>query len=110
MRWQRRCSDTILMPLELVYSSTAAADLESVLRYIAQDSPRSARRWVAAIEAKCEGLCSYPEMGVERPDLAVGLRILPFRRSVIAYRVMPGRIRIVRILHGGQDYAALVEG
>lgn len=78
------------------------------MRYIAHDSPQTARRWVAAIEAKCEGLRSFPEMGVERPDIALGLRIFPFRRSVVAYRIQPGRIRIVRVLHAGQDYAALV--
>ncbi|AOO83768.1 type II toxin-antitoxin system RelE/ParE family toxin [Bosea vaviloviae] len=96
------------MPLELVYSGKALADLESILRYIAGDSPRAARRWVAAVEARCESLRSFPELGVERPDIAAGLRIFPFRRSVIAYRVLPGRIRIVRVLHGGQDYAALM--
>jgi toxin ParE1/3/4 len=97
------------MPLELVYSGKALADLEIIMRYIAIDNPRAARRWVAAIETKCEGLRSFPEIGVERPDVAKGLRIFPFRRSVIAYRILPGRIRIVRVLHGGQDYAALIE-
>jgi len=97
------------MPLDLVYSGKARSDLESILRYIARDNPRAARRWVAAIEQRCEELRSFPEMGVERPDLLVGLRIFPFRRSVIVYRVMQGRIRIVRVFHGGQDYAALME-
>lgn len=97
------------MPLELIYSGRAAADLESILRYIASDNPSAARRWVAALEARCESLCTFPEMGVERPDIAQGLRIFPFRRSIIAYRVVPGRVRIVRVLHGGQDYSALME-
>ena len=97
------------MLLELVYSGKALADLEAILRYIARDNPLAARRWVAAIEFRCGQLQSFPEMGVERPDLSVGLRILPYRRSVIVYRVLPGRIRVVRVLHGGQDYAALME-
>jgi toxin ParE1/3/4 len=96
------------MRLDLVYSGKALGDLESILRHIAEDSPATARLWVAAIEERCEKLRFFPEMGVERPDLAAGLRIFPFRRSVIAYRILLGRIRIVRVLHGGQDYGALV--
>jgi toxin ParE1/3/4 len=97
------------MPLDLVYSGKARDDLEAILRYVSHDSPREARRWVAAIENRCETLRSFPEMGVERPDLSSGLRIFPHRRAVIAYRVLPGRIRIVRVLYGGQDYSALMD-
>jgi toxin ParE1/3/4 len=96
------------MLLDLVYSGKARDDLESILRYIAYDSPGAARLWVAAIEGRCETLRLFPEMGVERPDLSPGLRIFPFRRSVIVYRILPQRIRIVRVLYGGQDYAALM--
>lgn len=99
----------IRMPLELVYSGKARSDLEAILRYIARDNPIAARRWVAAIEAQCGKLQAFPEMGVERPDLTAGIRILPYRRAVIAYRILPGRVRIVRVLYGGQDYAALME-
>lgn len=99
----------IRMPLDLAYSSKALSDLESILHYIARDNPQAARQWVAALEWRCEQLRSFPEMGVERPDLSAGLRVFPFRRSIIAYRVLPARIRIVRVLHGGQDYDALVE-
>ena len=95
---------------DLVYTGKARADLEAIFDYIAKDSPRAARRWVAALEEHCEGLRGFPEMGVERPDLAQGIRILPHRRAVIAYRILPGRIRIVRVFYGGQDYAAFTEG
>ena len=109
MPLQRRCRGLIRMPLDLVYSGKARDDLEGILRYISADNPHAARRLVTDIENRCEGLRSFPEMGVERPDLFAGLRISPFRRAVIAYRILPGRIRIVRILYGGQDYAALMD-
>ncbi len=64
---------------------------------------------MAAIERQCLQLRAFPEIGVERPDLSPGLRILPYRRAVIAYRVLGDRVRIVRVLYGGQDYAALME-
>lgn len=97
------------MPLDLVYSGAAAADLEAIFKHVALDSPRSARRWVAEIEKRCELLRDFPELGVERPDLAPSLRIFPHRRAVIAYRILSDRIRIVRVFYGGQDYAALME-
>jgi toxin ParE1/3/4 len=96
------------MALELAYSAAALTDLETILRYVALDSPRHARAWVAEIERRCELLCDFPELGTERNDLAPGLRIFPHRRAVIAYRVQPMRIRIVRVFYGGQDYAALM--
>lgn len=64
---------------------------------------------MAAIERQCLQLRAFPEIGVERPDLSPGLRILPYRRAVIAYRVLGDRVRIVHVLYGGQDYAALME-
>jgi toxin ParE1/3/4 len=94
---------------ELVYSGAALSDLEAILTHIARDSPRSARRWVAAIEQRCELLCEFPELGVLRDDIASGLRIFPHRRAVIAYRIRGETIRIVRIFYGGQDYAVLME-
>lgn len=65
------------MRRELVYSASALADLEAVLLYIACDSPQAARQWVAEIEKRCELLCDFPELGVERDDLAPGIRIFP---------------------------------
>jgi toxin ParE1/3/4 len=97
------------MPLDLVYSGRARSDLEAILRYIARDNLPAARRWVAAIERQCLQLRAFPELGVERTDLSHGLRILPYRRAVIVYRILGSRVRIVRVLYGGQDYAALME-
>lgn len=97
------------MPLELVYSGQARADLERILRHIADNNPSAARHWLAAIEDRCEKLRSFPEMGVSRPDLSADIRIFPFRRSVIAYRIQTDRIRIVRELYGGRDYSVLNE-
>lgn len=97
------------MPLELVYSASALADLEAILLHIALDSPRIARQWLAEIEKRCRLLCEFPELGVEREDLAAGIRIFPYRRAVIAYRIQPARLRIVRIFYGGQDYSVLME-
>lgn len=97
------------MSLELVYSASALADLEAILTHVALDSPRNARRWVSEIEMRCMLLCDFPELGVERSDLSPGLRIFPYKRAVIAYRVQATRVRIVRVFYGGQDYSALME-
>ncbi|MFA6967222.1 MAG: type II toxin-antitoxin system RelE/ParE family toxin [Bosea sp. (in: a-proteobacteria)] len=61
------------------------------------------------IERRCALLCEFPELGVERPDVSPGLRIFPYRRAVIAYRIQMTRVRIVRVFYGGQDYSALME-
>lgn len=48
-------------------------------------------------------------MGISRPDLRPGLYILPlWRRIVIAYELPPGRVDILRVFSGGQDYEAII--
>src|SRR5687767_1641185 len=97
------------MRLRLVYSAEAAADLEDIYRHIALDSPVAVERFGRAIEARCDSLRDTPGLGMARPDLGDGLRILPMRRRVvIAYRTMGRTIEILRIFYGGRDFEALL--
>jgi len=52
-----------------------------------------------------------PEQGRARPDLASGLRLVPFGRSVVVvYQVVGDAIEILRIFYGGQDYETIMSG
>src|SRR5919199_6979951 len=97
------------MPRRLVYSAKALADLDTVYDYIALDNPARARKHVAEIQARCRALLDNPELGPARPLIRPGLRIYPAgRRVVVAYRIVPEGIRIVRVFSGGQDYEAIL--
>lgn len=97
------------MPLRLVYTPDALADLRSVLCYIAGDNPSAARSFVGAIEQRCRNLCVQPHLGRARGDLGAGLRIASFRRrAIIAYRIEGDDLAIIRVFYGGRDYEALL--
>lgn len=97
------------MTRELHYAPEARADLEEIFWFIAPDNPRRAGTYVAEIETACEHLCKTPNIGIERSDLRPGLRILPlWRRTVIAYELPPGRVDVLRVFSGGQDYEGIM--
>ena len=99
------------MTRELFYSPHARADLEEIFWFIAEDNPRRAGTYIAKIETACERLRQTPMMGLERPDLRPGLRVLPlWRRIVIAYELPPGRVDVLRVFSGRRDYETIIAG
>ena len=93
----------------LIYSNQAQADLDEIFDFIAADNPRRARSWIEEIRQTCRGLRDAPLIGTARPDLQRDLRIMTFRRRVIiAYRVQPEQIEILRVFTGGRDYETIM--
>ena len=44
-------------------------------------------------------------------DLAPGLRTVPYRRrTIIGYRVVDGRVEVLRLVHGGQEWDGIEDG
>lgn len=99
------------MAHKLIYRPRAEEDLETIYRFIAQDSPTRAFGFVDKIQQRCDLLRDSPEQGRARPDLRPGLRVIPYGRSVvIAYRITGDTIEILRIFYGGQDYETIMSG
>ena len=97
------------MTRALVYSPEAVADLERIFWFIAADSPERGLAYIERIRGACRGLCDAPMSGSARPDLGKEVRILPlWRRIVVAYRVQPERIEVLRVFSAGQDYQAIM--
>ena len=97
------------MTRALIYSRQAQGDLDEIFDFIAADNPRRARSYIEEIRQTCRGLCDAPLIGTARPDLQRDLRIMPFRRRlVIAYRVLPRQIEILRVFTGGRDYETIL--
>jgi len=83
---------------------------------IAKDSPRSAQKFLLAVERLAIRLTSIPEMGpkfdAEHPELT-GLRVFPiprFKRYLLFYRIHDEAIEVVRIIHGARDLPSILEG
>ena len=78
--------------MKLVWSPYALSDRDAIFSHIEADSPRAAVR----------RLTEFPESG--RPGRVAGTRELVVLRTpyVAAYVVLPGMVRILRVLHGAQ--------
>jgi toxin ParE1/3/4 len=89
----------------VVSAPEAQNDLLDLYDYIADhSSPTRALGYLNRIEKACMSLMTLPERGTRRDDLRPGLCLLGFeRRVMIAFRVSPDSVAILRILYGGRD-------
>ncbi|MBW4049457.1 MAG: type II toxin-antitoxin system RelE/ParE family toxin [Proteobacteria bacterium] len=102
------------MNYSVVFSHKAREQLVALDEYIAQAaaSPEIAARFTDTVADFCVSLATFPKRGIERDDLRPGLRITNYRkRTVIAFAVdaEAGRVVILGIFHGGQDYETVLQ-
>ncbi|MGE0241060.1 MAG: type II toxin-antitoxin system RelE/ParE family toxin [Parvibaculaceae bacterium] len=86
----------------------AAADIEGIALYIAEDNPRAAKRWFDDIYRHCRRLGEMPGMGVARFDVRSGLRMLPVGNYLILYQEIDAGAEIVRVIHGARQWQELL--
>ena len=93
----------------LAWSTFAMSDREAIFDHIERESPRTATEVDRRIAEQAAILREHPMIG--RVGRIVGTRELVVARLpyVIAYRIMAGRIRILRVLHGAQRWPAEVD-
>lgn len=91
----------------LRYSVESKDDLKQIARFIAQDKPIAARKWVAKIRAKCGIVAKHPEVGDERPELGENIRSTYVGSYVIFFRRNDGCVEIVRVIRGDRDTQSL---
>ena len=84
----------------LVIAPGAAADLDDIFHYISQDRLQAARGLLDRLESASRLIAERPGIGRSRPELGAGIRAHVVGRYVILYRTEPGRVLIVRYLHG----------
>jgi toxin ParE1/3/4 len=90
----------------VVWRPKARADLLALYDWIAgQADPETAFDYTARIEAQAAALATFPDRCTPRDDLVPGMRTIPYRRrTIIAYRVIDGKVEILRLIRAGQDW------
>jgi toxin ParE1/3/4 len=90
--------------VEIVWAAPARRDLRAHLVYLAERSPQAARRAQTAIREAVERLADFPHSG--RPGRLEGTRELVIVGTpyLVVYRTREGSLRILRVLHGAQDW------
>lgn len=85
------------------FSPQAAADVEEIASFIAQDDIEAALRFYDRIDRLRERLARSPRIGRERPEIALGLRSCPLGNYLVFYLLTHGGVVIARVLSGFRD-------
>ena len=88
---------------ELILSPQANEDLDDIWAYIAEDHLVNADRFIDKLYDKSILLAENPQIGVERPELIIGLRSFPVNHYVLFYQIRPNGIEMIRILRASRD-------
>ena len=99
------------MTHKVILTPGARQDLVQIYEYIAEKvDPLRAIGYVERIEFFCQSLTQFPERGMRRDDLRLGLRTTGFeRRITIAFHIANKEVRIDRILYGGRNLEGMFE-
>lgn len=88
------------------FAAPATADVESIGDHIAKDNLHAAEQFIEKITGRCRALADRPLMARQRDELLPGLRSFPVGKYLIFFRLVPGGIEIIRVIHGARDIAA----
>lgn len=83
-------------------TARARADLLAIWLDVAADDPAAADRLFDRLEARVRILETFAEVGRARPDIAPDARVLVEPPYLIFYRLVPGGVQVVRVLHGAR--------
>ena len=89
--------------LEIEISAEAENDLLTIWLYIADDQLVNADRFLDKLMLSIEKLRQFPLMGVQRGELAAGLRSFSVGRYVLYYLVSEKVLTVVRVLASDMD-------
>ena len=101
------------MGWQVIIAPSARADLESIVRFIAQQNSDAAARVGYELIVRAEGLAAFPQMGRVVPEFqGPELREIVCRSYRIIHRVQPEkqRIEIVRFWHGARGFPQVPRG
>ncbi len=90
----------------LLWGGTARADLQRIRAYIAEFDPDAAGRIADRIRRSSLRLIDHPMIG--RPGRRRGTRELIITGTpwLVAYRITPDAVEVLRVLHGRQRWPA----
>mgnify|MGYP001550016623 CR=1 FL=1 len=87
---------------KVIWSRTAERDLESIIDYIAEDSPLNAKRILTKIKKRSSVLYSYPARGRIVPELKE-FNILQYREIIvdpwrIIYKIAEDKVIVMSVI------------
>lgn len=87
----------------IVWSQEAIEDIEAIAAYIERDSPHYARVVASRLVEAAEAIPDFPKIGRVVPEAGEpNLRERFVYSYRLIYRLQPGRILIVAVIHGSR--------
>jgi toxin ParE1/3/4 len=89
-------------------------EMDEIAAFIQQRSPRSALRFLEAVETTCQRLLRFPEFGAvyetvpRTDDLRVCL-VSGFEKHLVFYRIRKDEIHIERVVNGTRDLPSILK-
>ena len=94
--------------MNVLWSSSALADLNRFASFLSEEHPHLARRVAVEIASRISVLADFPDLGRpigSRDDLRqLVLKVLN-ADYVFQYAVKPDQVLILRVFHGREDWA-----
>jgi toxin ParE1/3/4 len=90
-------------------SPCVPADLEEIVDFIAQDSPRHAVRLLRQLRARMKEIAKQPQLYRLRPELGIEARLATVGHYVILFRIRQNTVRIERVVHGSRELYSILE-
>ncbi|MDJ0797060.1 MAG: type II toxin-antitoxin system RelE/ParE family toxin [Calothrix sp. MO_167.B12] len=90
-----------------IISPEASQDLSEIIDYFASRNIDAGERFVDEFEKKCKYLANFPNMGRSYGNIKPELRGVPLDGYIILYRIIDGRIEIVRVISGYRNLESL---
>jgi toxin ParE1/3/4 len=89
-------------------SAAAERDLDEIWHYVATNSGsvERANKFVDAITERVSVLAHSPKVGTVRPEIDLGVRVLPVGDYIVYYCENKRWVTISRIIHGSRDQDA----
>ena len=89
--------------MKIIWSPLSIDRATEIARYIAQDNPSAAKKWVETLFGKVQQLKSSPQSGRVVPEThSEDIRELLYGNYRIIYRLEEKRISILTVRHGKQ--------
>jgi addiction module RelE/StbE family toxin len=91
--------------MKIDWSARSKNDLQELKKYIGQDSPHYARRFIGRIITSVEKLADFSEIGRKVPEAENrnDVREIIHQGYRIIYLIESNRIFIVTVIHGSRD-------
>jgi plasmid stabilization system protein ParE len=94
--------------MRLRLSPCVPADLEEIVHFISQDSPRHAVRVLRLLRARMKEIAKQPQIYRLRPEIGTETRLATVGNYVILFRIRQNAVRIERVLHGSRDLLSIL--